>query len=145
MGVRCCRWMVSVVVVIGVTCGWILVDLGEEKDENEPQNFVVRFVTHWWDIRPPPHLFRLLHHCVAPSSSSSSSSSSRPSPYPSSVSPLLLFLIVVSSCRRRCCFSPYCCLSIPHLLPSPHSPLSKTNLPTSLWRGEGRIGLQPRL
>jgi len=84
-----------------------------------------------------------------PSSSSSSSSSSRLSPHPSSVSPLLLFLVIVSSsgfaCHQHCRFSPCCWLGLPCLLPSPHSPSSKTNLPTSLWKGEGRIGLQPRL
>jgi len=118
-----------------------------KEDENEPRNIVARFVTH-----------RVGHlsssSSLPPSSSlcrpsSSSSSSSRPSPHPSSVSPLLLLLIVVSSSgfarRRYRRFIPCRCLALRRLPPSPDSPSSETNPPTSLWKGEGRIGLQPRL
>ena len=63
--------------------------------------------------------------------------------------PLLLLLIVVSSAgfahRRRCRFGPCRCPGLPRRLPSPDSPSRETNPPTSLWKGEGRLGLQPRL
>jgi len=156
-------WSLCLAVAIGVAtrCRWALgvvdgrylpLDISgrgfreRKKDENEPRNMVARFVTH-----------RVGHlsssSSLLPSSSlcrpSSSSSSSRPSPHPSSVSTLLLLLIVVSSSgfarRRRRRFIPCRCLTLCCLPPSPDSPSSETNPPTSLWKGVGRIGLQPRL
>jgi len=117
-----------------------------KEDENEPRNIVARFVTHRVGHLSSSSSLPPLSSLCRPSSSSSSS---RPSPHPSSVSPLLLLLIVVSSsgfARRRCRrFIPCCCLALHRLPPSPDSPSSETNPPTSLWKGEGRIGLQPRL
>jgi len=123
--------------------------LGEERRRKQTTKFrgSLRYtlVGHLPSSSSLPPSSSLCH----PSSSSSSSSSSRLSPHPSSVSPLLLFLIVVSSSgfarRRHCCFSPCCWLGLPCLLPSPHFPSSETNPPTSLWKGEGWIGLQPHL
>ena len=94
---------------------------------------------------PPSRVARLLLIV----SSSSSFSSPRPcslSPHPSSVSPLLAIVVSPSGfarCQRRR-FGPCCCLGLPRLPPSPDPTSIETSLPTSLWKGEGRLHLRLR-
>ena len=77
------------------------------------------------------------------------SSSSRPcslSPHPSSVSPLLVVVVSPSGFarRQRRRFGPCRCLGLPRLPPSPDPTSIETRLPTSLWKGEGRLHLRLR-
>jgi hypothetical protein len=77
------------------------------------------------------------------------SSSSRPcslSPHPSSVSPLLVVVVSPSgfACRQCRRFGPCRCLGLPRLPPSPDPTSIETSLPTSLWKGEGRLHLRLR-
>ena len=114
-----------------------------KEGENEPRNIVVRFVTHWVGCLSSSS--SLCHP-----SSSTTSSSSRPccsSPHPSSVSPLLLLVMLPSGFarRQRHRFRPCRFLGLLRLPPSPDPMLIETNPPTSHWKGEGQLGLQPRL